>query len=82
MSHAKNERIAASLRCLADKIEQSQDEYHSKFHAHGGIPKSATVYCVDASGVPVDFYPVCYSLLIGHEGFIRSMAVVEAPNRN
>lgn len=82
MTHAKNERIANNLRRLAEMVEQSKDEYMAAFQAYGGEPKCVTVRFVDGDGDPVDFYPVCYSLLIGHEGFIRSMAVVEAPNRN
>lgn len=82
MSHAKNEQIAKHLRALADQIEKSKDEYMGSFKAYGGEPKCVTVRFVDGDGMPVDFYPVCYSLLIGHEGFIRSMAVVDVSARN
>lgn len=76
MTHASNERIAKSLRALADRIENSLDEFHGSLNTYGGRPKFITVNLADDGG-PASFMPVCFSLLLGDKGFIDSHAVIE-----
>jgi len=75
LTHPRNERIAKMLRAMADRIEKSPHEYTTNAASYGGrvLPTSPSLLDMDA---PVQFGPICHTLIIGDGDFVASHQVV------
>ena len=64
--HEGNALLAQNLRVFADHIERSRHEYKGEITVHSG----RTIFKPKYDDSPIEFGPVCYTLLIGDAEFV------------
>lgn len=69
----QNEKIAASLRRLADRIERSSDALEMKATTSGCEPRYVSVRPVGERGSSMvdGWTPMCHAIFIGDRGFVE-----------